>query len=279
MKKWGVISKFEFFPRFEFLSDYLKSKHSFENEFSALDCEPENFFEKLEEWKTEFDQFRVGAPFGSLLAENLDLSNALTLTLKTADCLHHLDSRWWPRSLMDECLLRAVIQKDLNIDIHNSAMIIGTGAAAKACVMSLVKLGFLNISFTDTNSESGYEFVSQLKRRVFGANFNFIEQRDIALLPGVFSLAINTPPDMVENTLVDDLSFFNYLRHEGIVIDLSVKAAKTKFIKQAELVTSQVLHGIDVASLVDAYWVEMCFDIELNESDYKSELTSFLSTH
>ncbi|MEE6250954.1 MAG: hypothetical protein VX583_11185, partial [Bdellovibrionota bacterium] len=67
----------------------------------------------------------------------------------------------------------------------------------------------LNISFTDTNSESGYEFVSQLKRRVFGANFNFIEQRDIALLPGVFSLAINTTPDMVENTLVDDLSFFN----------------------------------------------------------------------
>lgn len=279
MKKWGVISKFDYFPRFEFLSDYLKSTHSFENEFKALNCEVESFFESLEEWKKEFDQFRVGAPFGSVLAENLDLSNAVTLTLKTADCLHHLDSRWWPRSLMDECLLRSIIKKDLSIDIHNSAMIIGTGAAAKACVMSLIKLGFKEISFTDTNTEAGYEFVSQLKRRVFGAKFNFIEQRDIALLPGVFSLAINTTPDMSENTLVDDLSFFNYLRHEGIVVDLSVNTSKTKFIKQAELVTSQVLHGVDVASFVDAHWVEMCFDIELNESEYKTELTKFLNAH
>lgn len=276
MIKWGLISKFDSIPRFEFLSRYLLEKHQFENEFIHLQCEMDEFNERLSVWQNEFDQLRVGPPFGSLLAADLDRSNALTMTSRTADCLQKIDSKWWPRSLLEEGVLRSIVRSHLNLDIHTKAMVIGTGASAKAVIMPLIKLGFASIAFTDSNAEEGYEFVRTMRQRIFNVNFDFIEQRDISLLPGSFGVVINTTPNMKENTLVQDLSYFNYLKAGGLAVDLSAQAAKTKFVSQALLVKAQTVAGVRIAADVDAFWVEMCFDIDMDIEQYEHELTEFL---
>lgn len=273
MIKWGLVTKFDYIPRYEYLSKYLAEKHNIENEFQVLDCDPSQFLENQTQWEKEFDQLRVGPPFGSILAQNLDQSNALTMTIKTADCLHHVDATWWPRSLLEEAMLRTVVRSGVQLDIHSKAMVIGTGASAKAAIMPLIKLGFNTISFTDSDSDRGYDFVADMRQRIFSANFDFIEQRDIALLPGTYSLVVNTTPDMDDNTLVEDLSYFNYLKSGGVALDLSVKRAETKFVSQAMLVMAQVLPGYQIAADVDSYWAEMCFDIDFDIEDYESGLT------
>lgn len=272
MVKWGLISKFDYKVRFEYLSQYLKDKHKIENEFHLLDCEVSEFHERQLEWQKEFDQLRVGPPFGNKLAENLDQSNALTMALRTADCLHKVDGTWWPRSLLEESLLRSVVRAGLQMDIHSKAIVVGTGASAKAAIMPLIKLGFNNISFTDSDSSKGYDFVRIMRQRIFSANFEFVEQGDISLLPGIYSMVVNTTPDREDNFLVQDLSYFNYLRSGGIAIDLSVERAETKFVSQAMLVMAQVLPGYQIAADVDAYWAEMCFGLDFDIDDYESGL-------
>jgi hypothetical protein len=272
MTKWGLISKYDFIPRFEYLSEFLSSQLSFPNEFQVLDCDPQEFSEKLVEWQSEFAQLRVGPPFGAILAADLDRSNALTLSLKTADCSHQIDNRWWPRSLLEEGLLRAIIRSKLEINIHSKAMIIGTGTSAKAAILPLIKLGFNKFSFTETDTDTGYAFVQNMRQRIFNVEFDFIERRDISLLPGSYSMVVNTTPDMKENVLLDDLSFFNYLKAGGVAIDLSVHKKETKFVSNALLASAQVLPGTMVASEVDAYWAHMCFDLELDLEAYEQGL-------
>ena len=278
MLRWGVISKFEYLPRYQFLSDYLRDKMSLANELQFLDSPLNEFSECLLKWQRDFDQLRVGAPFGSLLAANMEQSNAMTMTLQSADCLQQINGKWWPRSLMSEALLRGILRKKLSIDLHSKAIVIGTGATAKASLHPLIKLGFQQIAFTDTDVAAGYDFIDKLKRRIFGVEFEFVEQQDISLLPGTFSVVVNTTPDTGSNSLIEDLSFFNYLRPQGVVIDLSVAPGELSFIGQAKLVQAQSLSGYEIAADVDALWLEMCFSLSLDRADYEQGLRDFLST-
>ncbi|MFK8138660.1 MAG: hypothetical protein AB8E15_09895 [Bdellovibrionales bacterium] len=276
MLKWAVVSKFENRDRFKVLSDFL-SDQSIENELEIFEPEIESFENQLDTIKSSFDAIRIGSPYAKIIADDVENTTSLVLSSKSVDCLVKLDGKWWPRLAIEKGYERVLSRGGADLDIHNKVLIIGTGVSAKAAINPLVGAGYTRISFTDINEDRGQEFIDDLSKRVFNLELEFIRQKDITLLPGTYSAVINTTPDIESNTLIQDLTYFNYLMPAGFVLDINIQKGETGFIKQALVVNSQVVSGIRLAAETDMFWLELVTGKPLDVVQYEERLMESFS--
>jgi shikimate dehydrogenase len=113
---------------------------------------------------------------------------------------------------------------------HKSALILGTGGAAKAIQYSLEKLGisYTLVSRRQTEGGLGYEDVDEevLKEHL---------------------LIINTTPlGMYPNVDNDPSIPYEYLTPSHLLFDLIYNPAKTKFLKKGEEMGADILNGQDM---------------------------------
>lgn len=173
-----------------------------------------------------------------------------------------LEGRWWPRTIMGDVILECSYQAP-NLDITESALITGKGAKARMVAGALVKLGYRQIYVTDSDAAGGPELIADLKRRFFNVDFIFVEADDITGLPGAFSILINSTGQGAEDSLLKELSYFNFLVPGGLVIDLVVGEAQNSFRQLATDVGAKVVSGESVAVRLDRRWIEVATDCDL----------------
>jgi shikimate 5-dehydrogenase len=159
-----------------------------------------------------------------------------------------------------------------NLDISESALIVGAGASCRAVVASLLKIGFKKFNITEKFEERGRLLIQDLKQTYFAVDFRFTTQSAITQLPGVHSVVINTTPLTPSNDLLNELYYFNFLKPEGAVIDLTLVPYETPLLKAAKQVGARVVHGCEVATLVDIYWIKNSLGIAVPLDEYLSGL-------
>jgi shikimate 5-dehydrogenase len=256
--------------RFDFLASYLKGLgHSVE--FDYIETTQDAFPEKIEQAMLQYQHIRVSSPFGEKVHEFVNAVPMDTMTQRSSDCLIFDQGEWWARSMLSEGLVRELASMK-KLDISETAMIVGAGASCRAVIAALLKVGFKKFNITEKFEERGRLLMKDLKETYFGVDFRFTPQSSITQLPGVHSVVINTTPFTPNNDLLHELYYCNFLKPEGIVIDLTMIPFETPLIKAALQVGARVVHGCEVSTLVDAYWVKSSMKISLNHHDYEAKL-------
>lgn len=256
--------------RFDFLASYLSGLgHTVK--FDYIESSQDEFPRKIEQAMREYQHIRVSSPFGEKVHEFVNAVPMDTMTQKSSDCLIFDQGKWWARSMLSEGLVRELASMK-RLDISETAMIVGAGASCRAVIAALLKVGFKKFNITEKFEERGRLLIKDLKDAYFGVDFRFTPQVSITQLPGVHSVVVNTTPFTPNNDLLNELYYCNFLKPDGIVIDLTMIPYETPLIKAALQVGAGVVHGCEVSTLVDAYWIKSSLRISVNPQDYEAKL-------
>jgi shikimate 5-dehydrogenase len=258
--------------RFEFLRDFLKEKgHSIQ--FDFVTAENEDLGEVIQRLMKEYNHIRVSTPFGEKIHAFVKAVPMATMIQKSSDCLVYDQGQWWARSMLAEGLIREMAMLK-NLDISDSALIVGAGASCRAVIAALLKIGYKKFNITEKFEERGRLLIKELKETYFGVDFRFTPQSSITQLPGIHSVVVNTTPLTASNDLLNELYYCNFLRPEAAVIDLTLVPLETPLLKAAKQVGARIVHGCQVATLVDTYWIKSSMKIDVNAEEYQVKLTS-----
>ncbi len=273
MIKWAEISN-GINPklRFEYLSKFMNDA-GIQNQLDFIVCTEDEFPKKIQEVMKTYDHIRIGTPFGEKVQLEVQQLPMMTLMQKSADCLIKEENRWWARSMLSEGLARevALIKR---LDISESAFVIGAGSSCRAVIAALLKMGFKKFNVTETLEERGRQILKDLQSTYFGVDFRFTPQSSVTMLPGTHSIVVNTTPLIPANQLLNQLYYCNFLKPGGVVIDLTLLPVDTPLLKAVKQVEGRIIHGYEVASLVDLYWVKVSMNQILDVDKYTTGFKS-----
>jgi len=269
--RWVEISSNPSKKRFDFLQSYL-AKKGIENTVNYIKATPTDFPEALKKALTEYDNIRIGTPFGQSVLGQFKRQTAFIVQLGVSDCLFKTDDEWWGRSYLYDSFNEILREIGTKLDISGPVLIVGSGAACRACVSSLIKIGASEFSIASSFVEEGQELIEKLSRTYFNINFKFVGQDQLVLLPGSHGLAINTTPYIPSNEIIDELSYFNFLKRDGFFCDFSLDPVESSLIIEAKEIGIEVLNGSRIAAYTDTLWTREVFGIEIDSKDYEKQL-------
>jgi shikimate 5-dehydrogenase len=270
MHRWTHLSQFNQDARFLALSKFLND-HGFANEYVPLKEDPESYFNELNS-RVEFDSIRVGSPFGESLLRMFVQLPVTILHVKSGDCLIARRGTWWPENFLTAALPRLFARELYAIDLKAGAMIVGTGAAARTGVIACARLGFNRITVTDQFDERGQLLIQEMKKILFNVDLQFMPESHLTSLPGIYSLLVNTTPPVSSNTVVQQLSYFNFMKAGGAVLDYALQPGDTILIREGRDVGIKVVYGHRIAAYHDLVWAQALAGREFDVDAYHAKI-------
>lgn len=297
--KWLEISKNSSFLRFTCLSDYL-NELGFENQvfFWEVNDNLEVKLDKLNEDNLEdfnlftlneerslqnlldkainlYDQIRISSPWGDKIIENLKVISSINRSIGSVDAILKKEDYWFSKCFLSEAFSILFTYKHLQLQNNNNAFIFGCGSSAKAALFFLNKLGFKEIYLTDIDEKKANNFIEKFKKVYFSINFKYISPGNLIALPGLSSLVINCTPYSLDNNILKDIHFLNFLQKNGIVIDLTLNPIETPLIKEVKKTESLAISGYELSACVDYLWAKEVFpNVEFDLNKYSNKLNS-----
>ncbi len=125
-----------------------------------------------------------------------------------------------PRLVYAEALKTTLVKKAKALDISHPALIVGDDGKIRAVIATLSSLGFKEIYLVGIE-DNLQEHVDSLQRSFMGINFRIIQSSDLTSGQMSASIIINLQSISEESNLHTDLAYFNYLKSDGWVVDLS----------------------------------------------------------
>ncbi|MDZ4677882.1 MAG: hypothetical protein SGI74_10285 [Oligoflexia bacterium] len=179
---------------------------------------------------------------------------------------------WWPRVILMEAFSRTVSLNIGLLDLDASALIVGGTGTAKLIVGALTKIGFRKINIALESEAEGNALIAEMRKQYYQIKFEFIPFQTITTLPGVHSLVVNTTPLTIENALLDELYFFNFLKAGGVVVDVNLIPTVTPLIEESKIWGARHLSGDYISAQSDAYLLSQILDKKIDIEKYRTQL-------
>lgn len=270
--KWVEIARDSTPIRYEVLSDCINKKGS-ANEFTSLEVAPADFDDALAEALEKYDAIRLASPYGLQVVDKLQGQRADIVHLGAGDSLvKKADGRWVLTATGLEGMKHIVRVHGKKIHLKASSLIVGSGAQARFSIVALMQIGVKHFKISNQFQEQAKELIAELKRKYFGVEFEFIPEDRLVLLPGTNSVLINSTPLVTSNSILRELYYFNFLRTDGLVIDLTFLPLTTPLVKEAQQIGIQSVRGYEVLGWADVEWAKSTFNINLDYEEYSSLL-------
>ncbi len=280
--KWVEISRQPDKKRYQALEQALLLA-GFENKVEFMETDEQIFGETLQKAFGEFDQIRIGGALCEMAPRLLDHLPAEILTLQMADAFvpdPTVVGKWWPRCYLAEGYHRAIVSNVKNLDLSGAVFVLGAGTEARAAVGAFARLGFRRFSIADLDDDRGQSFADELKRRHFGAVFDFIPRHQITQLPAVHVIAVNTLPFGKDEGLHGELFYFNFLRVGGVWLDMDVHSPNPHLESEARSVGAVIENATSVIAWTDVSWAVEALSVKLDTTSlYSSYLAAFQQTN
>ncbi|MGE0762253.1 MAG: hypothetical protein AB7N80_03135 [Bdellovibrionales bacterium] len=252
--KWAVLGHNILESRYKVLSDFLRQK-GVENQLNIVECANVEFQDRLNEVMKDSDQIRIESPFREQIMSLFKSQPMMVASIGAADCLVKRDGKWWPETSLFYAFNQLFSLYGAGLDLDGEVLIVGGGAGAKFAVASALRAGFSKVNVTTKFDDQGISLITDLRRRYFGAQFEFVPQDRLVLLPGTNSLLINTTPLVPSNDLLAELYYLNFLRQDGMIWDLVVSPGNTQLIREGEQINIKCVRGREVSALSDHVWL------------------------
>jgi shikimate 5-dehydrogenase len=224
-----------------------------------------------------FDHVRLSSRIAPHVLKSLRVQSSWITLLGVFDGMVKTHQGWWPLCALYEAFGQILIQLGSDLDTRGNVFIAGAGGAARTAMIAFFKAGFTNFLVTNFDPEEAEKMMADVRAKFFGLKTQWVPMEGIVLLPGETAVLINCTPSVEENPLLVELSYLNFLKRPGYLIELSRSKKPSVLVQEAQDVGVRVTGGVDVAARADVLWAEWAFKTKLDFSKYHRELGSTLA--
>lgn len=189
--------------------------------------------------------------------------------LETADSLVYENGQWWPRLFSYETVRQLIITRFRDLDISLNSYVIGANHMGRVAATIMAHLGFSHMSLVDEDEKKLQSEVALLRRYLFGVQVEGVPAHSLTVQEKPGSLMLNTLQLQDDSAVLGDLSYFNFMKTGGVVVDCSECTAHNSLLEEAERADLKILSGLEVQARVDAEMLMKLFPKEyITYEDY-----------
>ncbi len=215
---------------------------------------------------------RWGRDVQVAIAKAWTIQSTWTALLGLTDGMVLRDSRWWPLCASYEVVCQRITSIGEGLDMKASAFISGTGCMARVGIASLFRAGYRKFRILATHEEEAAQMVKDISVKFFGVDIEIVHPSKIVMLAGVSSIFFNTLLESEAPDLVTEISYLNFLKRPGAIIDTTLYSKPTVLLKEATDSSIPTLDGWHLAARIDALWAEWAFNKKIDVEAYEKIL-------
>ena len=136
-----------------FIFNYWFKKHNINATYSFKEIKINNFEKEIQEILNDKDicGFNVTTPFKELIKNKIDFLDKHSKKIGAVNCVSNINKKWIGKNT-DWVGFYKSIEKTINKNSSNTALILGYGGASKAILYALEKFGFKKIKIYNRTS-------------------------------------------------------------------------------------------------------------------------------
>jgi len=212
---------------------------------------------------------RVSPESSPIVLEHFPQLPTAVRWLETADSLVLEDGQWWPRLYAYESIRQLIIARFRDLDISLNSYVIGANHLGRVAAAVMAHLGFSHVSLVDEDEGRLQSEVQLLRRYLFGVGIEAVAAHSLTVQEKPGSLMVNTLFLQDDSTVLGDLSYFNFMKTGGVVVDYSECTSHNSLLEEAERADLKILSGLEVQARVDADMLMKLFPHEyITYEDY-----------
>jgi hypothetical protein len=211
---------------------------------------------------------RVPSHLGSGILHRLARITQECRELQYCDGILIKGSEVWPKVALPIALTRTFSEFKF-VDTTKAILIVGSGGRARASASAAVTLGFKNVVFVSADVAQMQDSVELLRRTHFATTFNITLSEKLVEIASAYSVCIFANDEVLDESFRTELSFFNFLTPEGVVLDVSCEIEQTSLQEAAREANVTVVHADVPLSYLDSTWVEWVFDHKLDLTKFR----------
>lgn len=162
----------------------------------------------------------------------------------------------WIRCFLRESLHRLILEKAPKLDTHAIAYVTGSDPVAKLCITTAAQMGYQKIVLISEKKEEAESIVQKLQKLFFSMQFTILGETELTLQPNNGSLLLNTLPVATGGVVFEDLTYLNFLKKEGLVVDIPLNGASNPLLEEAKHVEVRHLSGEEIWGLRDFLFLQ-----------------------
>jgi hypothetical protein len=136
-----------------------------------------------------------------------------------------LDKSQPPRavSILPQAMLAAMAKEKVSFDMSGAGLIVGVSDFTRSVAASIARLGVERIMLVDADDQASEKMATALSRRLIGIQIEALSRSRLTQIPAEASIAINLTygfdDSILEESILEDVSYLNFLRSGGVWID------------------------------------------------------------
>jgi len=182
----------------------------------------------------------------------------------------------WIRCYFREALHQLILEKASKLDTHAIAYVTGSDPLARLSAVVAIQMGFQKIVLISENHEEADQIIQQLQKLFFSLDFTLLRETELTLQPNNGSLLLNTLQAESGGVVFEDLTYLNFLKKDGLVVDLPILHHANPLLEEAKHVGILQLSGDEIWGLRDFFFLQALAVPLPMVSDYLKVWSQFL---
>lgn len=233
-------------------------------------------------WEPELHSDFSWIPMDEALAVHVDPSLAVKVLsqvkvlptlirqVESLDSFFYEEGGWYPRLIEWESLRQVLISEARDLDIRCPAFVVGDGDEIRVVTSVLGELGITDIFLVGDVTLLKVQ-KNILTRSHIGIQFHILNSEELTLQAVSAGILVNTVDLRDRKNLLTDLSYFNFMKKGGYILDLNLLPSHNLLLEEAERADLKALSPILLAATQTRLWLER---LKPGQNFSKSELLS-----
>lgn len=197
-----------------------------------------------------------------------------------ADSVIYQQGSVWLRCFLRIALRQLIMEASPSLNTHATCYITGTGSLTRMCAVVAIQMGFRHLAFVASEHHEAAAEIRGLQRLFFDLEFKLLRENELTLQPNNGSLLINTLPAETGGVIFEDLTYLNFLKKEGLVVDLPLSFVSNPLLEEAAQAELVFLESFKIWGVRDWLFLQslLADQLTITLADYLKEWESFAKT-
>ena len=223
-------------------------------------------------WKSLFkrmDAAIVAESYSQIFFDILPQINREVREVKKIDSLFKVSAGWSELCLMREVLHEEIISRVPRLDNRAIAYLVGSGTTMRVGMSVLNQLGYQVVCLVVDDESQVESSLIEMKRYFFNLDIRVMINSDLTLQPNNGSILLNTVRLEGREELITDLSYLNFIREGGLVVDTSLLPIEHQLLEESRNVGLSCISGVEIRAYCDWLFLKKVFgQVSLSKAEY-----------
>ncbi len=183
--------------------------------------ELENFYDYLN--NEGFSGCFLPLDLSSKFLQEFPRRNQLVQDLQCFDFIEwSSDNHFWPILLLHSHLKESLIRSILHLDMNGVGYVVGANKMATCAISVLIQLGMKKIRWIISDDDYLPSDLDMFQQKYFGAHLEIMSSTKLSLQNVDGSVLVSTLDYSDKPEILQDISYFNFIKQDSIVVDLHI---------------------------------------------------------